>query len=228
MSQSEKRILPTRICNIASGLFCLLVLADAASASILWADWTSAATGFGGSASGVISSSSPIGLLYTGEVAAATQTNGGTNYWIPNAPYLSGTVPNEPPAADIVALSGGWGISSRIDFSEPVTNPLMAIVSLGTPNITVSYHFDRPFDVLSYGPGYWPGPGTLTELPGNVLSGVEGHGAIQFQGTFSSIGWTIPTGEYWNGFTIGLLPEPTSIVLLLLGISTLAVLRRKR
>ena len=39
-----------------------------------------------------------------------------------------------------------------------------------------------------------------------MLSGIEGNGAIQFQGKFTSIQWTDPINEYWSGFTIG-LPE---------------------
>ena len=88
---------------------------------------------------------------------------------------------------------------------------------MGRAQFPVHYDFDTPFDVLSSGPGYWGGPGTLTELPGNVLEGVEGHGVIQFHGTIETLSWTIPETEVWHGFTIGETPEPSSMVLLVLG-----------
>ena len=86
----------------------------------------------------------------------------------------------------------------------------------------MDYNFDTPFTVLSFGPGYWGGPGTLTDIGGNVLEGVEGHGVIQFQGTIETLSWTIPANEFWHGFTIGVVPEPSSVVLLVFGAIPLA------
>ena len=192
--------------------FALVLLAvESSNASVIWTDWTSRTLGINGAASGTLSS---LTISYSGDVDSATQVSGGTNYWNPNTPYISPTVPNEPPASDIIALN--QGANNVISFSQPVTNPVMAIVSLGQVPIPVSYFFDRPFDVLSFGPGYWGGPGTLTELPGNELHGVEGHGVIQFQGTFSTISWSVSTFENWHGFTIGLVPEPSMVALLTL------------
>lgn len=197
----------------------LLFLTPFASASVIWADWTASTVGPFGFASGTLSSSA---INYSGDVDPATQVAGGVNYWNPSTPYISPTVPNAPPPADIIALKQG---NCSITFSSPVTDPVMAIVSLGQVPIPVSYLFDRPFDVLSFAPGFWGGPGTLTELQGNELRGVEGHGVIQFQGTFSSISWTVSTFEHWHGFTIGLVPEPTLLPLFFLGV---ALSRRRR
>ena len=47
------------------------------------------------------------------------------------------------------------------------------------------------------------GCGTLTDLGGNILEGEESSGVIQFQGTFTSIGWTNPTFEDKHGFKFG-------------------------
>ncbi|MDZ8054345.1 MAG: PEP-CTERM sorting domain-containing protein [Aulosira sp. ZfuVER01] len=186
----------------------------ASAASIAWTDWTSATPGNPGLAQGTITPAgeSPISVTYNGEVNFA-QTSGGTNYWNPSTPYISATVPNAPPASDIIALNGGNSTVNTISFSKAVLNPVMAIVSLGEAGVPVQYNFDTPFNILSVGAGYW-GNGTLAKLAGNVLEGVEGHGVIQFLGNVSSISWTTPKPEYWHGFTVGVeksVPEPLTI-----------------
>ncbi|HEX8877305.1 MAG TPA: hypothetical protein VF777_11180 [Phycisphaerales bacterium] len=80
----------------------------------------------------------------------------------------------------------------------------MAIVSLGQPSITVTCDFDTPFAILSFGPGYWGEPGTLNNIGGRRLTGVEGHGTIRFIRLVSKINWTIPNPETWHGFTVGI------------------------
>jgi hypothetical protein len=106
-------------------------------------------------------------------------------------------------------------------------------MSLGQPGFAVTYVFgDEPFDVLNSGAGFWGGNpgGSLFEDPGNVLRGIEGHGIIQFNGTFSSISWTIPTAEGWHGFQVGIptqAPEPGTLALLGSALAAFA-LRRSR
>ena len=64
-----------------------------------------------------------------------------------------------------------------------------------------------------------------------MLQGNEGHGVIQFLGTFTTIDWTVPVGESWHGFQIGIpgvqqVPEPAT--LLLLAGSAVAAIRARR
>jgi hypothetical protein len=104
-----------------------------------------------------------------------------------------------------------------VTLSQPIKDPIMAIVSLGSAAIPITYNFNSPFTIVSQGAGYW-GNGPLTQLPGNILSGAEGHGTIQFIGTFSTFSWTVPTTETWHGFTFGirtttaLEPNPTASI----------------
>lgn len=139
-----------------------------------------------------------------GNLAGAT-TSGGINYWVPATPYISAEVENAPPDPDILRLQGGQNQLYQVTLSEAIRDPIMAIVSLGQPAILTSYEFDSPFTIVSQGQGYWGGNATsLVQQPNNVLEGREGHGTIRFIGTFSTFSWTVPTPEFWHGFTFGI------------------------
>lgn len=133
------------------------------------------------------------------------QVNGGTNYWNPATPYVSAEVANAPPSTDLLQLSGGEKQIYRVTLSEPIKDPVMAIVSLGQPSLRTTYDFDAPFTIVSQGSGYWGGGATaLVQLPNDVLEGSEGHGTIRFIGTFATFSWTVPTPESWHGFTFAI------------------------
>lgn len=212
---------------------CLMVVAlcfacTGATASVIdWTDWQSATVGVNGSASGTVGG---VGVSFAGDIAFA-QTGAGTNYWTEGspAPYTGNSVvDNAPTAAELIAMSAN-GTTQTLTFSQAVTNPIMAIVSMGRSNLPVTYDFDTSFTVLSEGRGYW-GDGSYSTGAGDTLTGYELHGAIQFIGTFTSISWDTTTAEYWHGFTVGVaqsaVPEPGTLALFMLGFIGLVSCRR--
>ncbi len=198
-----------------------------------WTDWTSANTT---SATGTVDG---VGVSFTGDLAPAAQTSGGINYWAANSSiYTSAGVDNGPtPNSDIIRLTGGTGTGLQtLTFSTPVTDPVMAILSMGQSiasngvDVPVQYIFDAPFTILNQGVGFWGGSATGLTQGGTTLTGLEGHGIIQFSGTFNSISWTMPLSENWHGFTVGkatAVPEPASLMLLGAGLAAIGIWRRK-
>jgi hypothetical protein len=207
-----------------------------AAAQTVWVDWTAATDPASGTVVGSASGNMAwIGVQYTGEVADPTQVSGGTNYWVGGQTPVGTTpyTPGPPPSSDIIALTGGSSVINTITFSQPVTNPLLYILSLGQQLAPAQYSFafDQPFDVVSSGRGYWGGDpaGSLAELGGNVLVGSEGHGTIQFQGTFSQLSWRADPYEYWHGFTVAFaVPEPETYAMMLAGLGLLGFMVRRR
>lgn len=168
-------------------------------------------------------------MNYTG-AALGRNEGSGVSVWSPGGPFISGTVSNAPANQDFIELAD-FAATHTITFNVPVTNPVMAVIGLGTGLQPAQWNFDSPFDVLSFGAGSFGGPGTLTEQVGDVLEGFNGTGTIQFQGTFTSISWTATNAQPWqNGgtpFIVGLLvPAPgVAGALAMLG---LVGLRRRR
>lgn len=214
-----------------------LTLFTAQSASAVVVDWTDWQT-VSAEPDTVVGSINGVTVTYTGDYAFV-QTGVGTNYWTENgspAPYTeSSVVDNAPTASEMIALN--YAASNVITFSEAILNPVMAIVSMGQPNLAVSYDFDTDFTVLSSGVGYWSYangglPGTYIEDDAqDILTGYEFHGVIQFNGLISQISWT-STSENWHGITVGAptasVPEPASLALLGLGLAGFGFLRRKK
>lgn len=177
-----------------------------------------------------------IGVTYSGEVAFDQLNNSGT-YWYTDQSQVPGSgieytanpvIASTPATSDMIAINGYPGYTDTFTFSKPVVDPVMLLVSLGQPSVLTTYTFQEPFTVLSDGPGWWGGPGLLVQN-GNALTGIEGDGAIQFVGSYTSISFAGSTPEYWNGFTIGVpVPDGSSSAWLLSGVMMgLGLLKRK-
>lgn len=191
-----------------------MAFAPGASAAVIaWTDWTSATcTNCAvGTATGT---SDGLGVSYTGEILYLQ-----TNYpsWTPTPTFQGGTIDNAPAPTD--GMIGIRGVNpnglNSIVFSTPVKDPVMAFWSLGQPGLAASFNFTAgPFSIQSSGTNTeYTLPSNLFQN-GNILSGTEGSGTIQFTGTFSSISWT-NTAENWFGFTVGRpVPEPSTIALI--------------
>jgi hypothetical protein len=136
-------------------------------------------------------------------------------YWTPQATYTGGPVTNPPITSDVIRLVGPG--TYTITFAQPVTNPVMAVLSLGGI-APASFDFGiQPFTILTSGPGFFGAVRQPLAQVGNVLSGWEAYGVIQFAGTLTTLTFTMPVAENWTGFTIGVpvglvppIPEPPS------------------
>lgn len=214
---------------LATALCAALAAPAAFAAPAYWTDWTNASAAASSVTGSLNIGSGTVGITYTGSYAFA-QTNGGTNYWVPNV-YTSGTVDNGPGDSDIIALSNGG--TKTITFSQSVHNPLIGLVSWNGNTVD----FGAPISVLSFGCGFW-GCGTpVVNSTGTGFFGSgEVHGVIELLGDFTSITFS-DTSENWHGITVGVqgitdpgtpVPEPTSLALIGGALAALTATRLKR
>ena len=206
----------------------LLIVVGPASAVTVWTDWTGASAGAPGSASGSVSG---VGVSYSGELDNAV-INGSSPIWAPDSSFVGGTVTASPSTVgDDLRLDGSFTGVNTITFDSPVENPLFAIWSLGSPGIAASFTFDATPTLQVGGPNSLFGGSSITVL-GNVVSGNEGSGVVQFTGTVTSISWT-NTFENFYAFTVGVngpvgtVAEPMSVTLLGSALAALWFLRKR-
>lgn len=208
--------------------------------AIHWTDWTAQSPIASNAATvngTIMVGSTPVGITYTGEVDF-TQLAGGTNYWNPRATFL-GAMYTDASAipSDMIALSGGRGITSTFTFSEPILNPFISFVSVGRGSTPVDYVFSAPVTIVAGGPNSVFGGSALVPTPGNPngVRGLEGNGTVMLNGSYSTISFTTVGGEYWSGLTIGVqglstnvVPEPSTVILTASGLLGLLVAARRR
>jgi hypothetical protein len=211
----------------------LLAIAVPVSAQTVWTDWTSATAGNAtGSAAGTLNG---IGITYSGEVLSNRVINGSfAASWAPSTSFVGGTVTTSPATVgDIITLDGAYTGTNTLTFASPITNPVLAIWSLGQPGASASFTFNATPTKEAGGPNINYG-GSSIVVTGNVVSGSEGNGTVQFTGTFTSLSWT-DTVENYYGFTVGMagpsaapIPEPSTWALLGVGLVALGLRARRR
>lgn len=195
--------------------------ATAGPVVVAWTDWTSIGTDLR-SATGTMGG---IGVTLTAATAIyndATQIGGAgpncTNYWTQpdpsNPAYTGGTVNNAPTACEQIALSSANRIT--VTFDSAVSTLYMGLLSVGQPNLPVTYDFDQAFTLDSEGRGFWGLDADGAVVTGNSIEMNEFHGVLRFNAPVTSL--TFSTGaELWQAFTFGradgTVPEPGSLLL---------------
>jgi hypothetical protein len=177
-----------------------------------------------------------VTVNYSGDLFFVRSPDDGFDEWafVPDESLLSSTIENRPTPYELIGLIGYYPtLVNTLTFSSPVTDPVMAVYSLGSGLQAEYYNFDTPFDIVSTSFG-------LSSVSGNRLHGTGGDGVIQFRGTVTAISWTVEYPEQYHGFTVGLLsesdsgpdpspvPEPASALLLGIGVVPLAAVLQRR
>jgi hypothetical protein len=204
---------------------CLLIALIPATAAdtFNYVNWTSSTSS---SVTGTIGSTT---VTYSSTDLSFAQLSGNSPWggYLPASTWMSSLVGNPPPNAQIIGIQG-TSATHTITFSQPVSNVIMDLVSLGAPGNGTQYAFTSPFTILNIGPSNQYGGGTNTlQQSGNTLTGNEGDGIILFAGPLTSITWTGANPEFWNGFTIAVdstqtplpTPLPSTAMLMLLGLA---------
>jgi hypothetical protein len=207
MKKSKVCAHPTQRLEFLWMVWAALLIAGSAipvtAATVSYVNWNSDnVAGRVGTVSGALPGG--VTVTYSGEVTFVQLDNNGIYYYTGSS-YVNSLVGNTPSTSGMIAIEGN-GTTNTIAFSTPVTDPIMLLVSLGSVVVHTSFTFNAPFTILSQGPGWWGGPGTLSNPSGNTLQGIEGDGSIEFVGTYSSISFSTANPDYWSGFTVGVVP----------------------
>lgn len=191
---------------------CMLIIlfpAFAHAAIVDWTDWTpgtsTAATATTPAAMVVPGKIGFVTLTVTGPIVITPFTGaaGESNYWAGRAATFTAPplVENLPPTSDVIRLTAAGLYTIR--FSEPVTNPVMALLSLGGVAASTWDFGPHAFTILSNGTGAFGAVRAPLTQVGNAISGWEANGLIQFTGTMTQITFTVNPPENWSGFQLG-------------------------
>ena len=186
--------------GLAATAFFVGASAGAQTIDTAWADWTTV-TSTTSVTGKLVLPSGIVKLKFSGPTMYFAQVDdGATDYWGGDAYGVTGT----PTGSDLIGFKGGTDKETyKISFSKPVTNPVMAVLSLGRSGVPTRYVFGQVPTLLSSGTGFYGGCETCLTIKRKTLTGTEGHGVVQFIGTFSAITWKQPDFEFWHAVTIG-------------------------
>ena len=201
----------------AAALGAVMMQSVAAHAdSVDYVVWNSGTAGEPGVVTGTLfSGANQIAVTYTGDVFFFNSGDTPAN-WSDASDYTAGGT---------IAGSAGhrhdWAFAKwgrHLDVLPGSYRPYLGRRQPGWRG-RPTYAFNATPIILSQGTDNWGGSSSSLSVFGNTLSGQEGSGAVQFDGTYSSISWTAGNQEYWNAITLGApaltpTPEPGSLLLL--------------
>lgn len=195
----------TRLVRTLAVAFAAFAAAGLAAAAedTAWIDWTTdvdatTVTGTLALPSGIVK------VKFTGPSLYFSNTEpGSSDYWASGTPDAYAAT-GEPAGSDLLAFTGGTDAALyKVSFSRAVTNPVMAVMSLGRTGQPMRYVFKQTPTLLSSGVGFYGGCATCLTVKKKTVTGTEGHGVVQFVGSFKSISWSMPDSEYWHALTMG-------------------------
>jgi hypothetical protein len=210
---------------LAGVVFAALGSMSTANATTVWTNWTSGTTG--DTAGSAIGSLGGVGVTYSGEMQCL---NCFASNWSPASTWISPPVDAAPPGNSGIQLIGAFGAVDTLIFASAILNPVIAIVSLGQPGHSASFHFDQSFTAFGGGPSASWG-GVALSSTGDIVFGSEANGLLMFSGLVSSISWTNPESENYYSFqvgTVGAVPEPSTWAMMILGFAGVGFMAHRR
>lgn len=159
-------------------------------------NWTEWQTFTGTSATGTINNSGQMIGVTMNANYSFNSTPGIYNYGAFNG-FPGNMAPNT--TVPRTTWTAGTGGETTMCFSEPVTNPVLLIASLGNGGQHVTLQFSLPYAVVFNGGG-------MNFINTTTIYGYEGYAVLVFPGTFTCVTIFSSTPEYYTNITWGLNP----------------------